>query len=129
MKAFRTGVEPGIGESFPLEDGGRRIRRTGRLGREEVREEGSRCRPYCRHRRVVPLDEELLALGLAEERQLREREVRRRGHPGEQAIEVIEQPAGGRRVEEIGVPHEEEGEPPGKLGRGEREVELGGGGR
>jgi len=60
-------------------------------------------------RRVVPLGEHLVALGLAEERQARERQLRRRRRAGQERRVVREKARRGRGVEEVdGVVEREE---------------------
>ena len=97
------------------------------LGLEQLVQAAPPCRCALR---PAPGEQDLVALLDGQQRQLGDRAVvlrGRRGHPGEQAVEVVQHPSGGRGVEQIGVPLQGDGEPRGPLGRRQGEVELGGG--
>jgi len=110
-----------------------RLRRARGLLLDQLVEEG--VAPGERCRAVVPFAE-LLPLGGAEERQhphrspppgvvRRVRLVRRRRHRLDQRREPAEQARPGRRIEQIGVPHQAHREPAARAGlrRVEREIE------
>ncbi len=130
--AARLPVELAIAERPSVPDHRHRVRPRRRLLLEELVERAAREGG----RRVVPLGEHLVALGLAEKRQARERQIRRRRGAGQERRVVLEEARRGRSVEEVDGVVEREEElrlPPSTLdladGEGEvhRELPLAGG--
>jgi hypothetical protein len=76
------------------------------------------------HPGVVPFEQEVLDLGLAQQRQAGERRLRASHGRGQQPLVMTRQPHRGRRVEEIAVVDHVADQPLGRLHQGQVEIEL-----
>jgi hypothetical protein len=94
----------------------------GRLGQEELVQQR-----LARALAVRPVEphQELLALRLAEQRQLRQAPLRPGRDPFEQTAEMVQQPRGRRGVEELGAVPQRQRQTAVELGRHQRQVEVG----
>ncbi len=122
-QAVGPSIEVGVGEALGREGERRSLRRAPRLRREELVDATI---GYPRNRGVVPFRDELPELPRAEEGQVGDPRLRRRGEPAEERLEAAPQAGDRGGVEEIGVIGQAEGELAGGERRhGKLEVELG----
>jgi hypothetical protein len=119
-EAAGAGTELGIGQRCGPEDHGDGLRRPECLLLEQIVDAaGESCSSG-----VVPVQAELVALRLREQRQLRGRQLRVCQSRGQEALEVSDQAVDGRAVEQIGGELDRTGQPAFPLLEGEREIEL-----